>query len=344
MTSCALVSFRLGGTDGVSIEAAKWAHALGILGHDVRTVAGEGRADVIVEGLAASAPDGPDEGALRDALVDCDLVIVENLVSLPLNLAARDALYRVLAGRPAILHHHDLAWQRPHLAHLAGPRDEPTWRHVTINEISRRELAERGIRAHTIYNHFDCSPSPGRRESTREMLSLEAGPLVVFPSRVIPRKNIAGALRLAERLDATLWIMGPVEDGYDGTFAELLGDSGARVLHGVPEAVTLADAYAASDLVVVPSTWEGFGNPVLESVTHRRPLALHPYPVAREIVAHGFEFFDLEDVAGLREELAHPDDRRVEHNLAVARAHFDLTDLPGKLLPLLEGLFDGVAR
>ena len=116
------------------------------------------------------------------------------------------------------------------------------------------------------------------------------------------------------------------------------------MLRGVPEGVTLADAYAASDLVVVPSTWEGFGNPVLESVTHRRPLALHPYPVAREIIAHGFEFFDLEDVAGLREALAHPDDRRVEHNLAVARAHFDLTDLPGKLLPLLEGLFDGVAR
>ena len=54
-----------------------------------------------------------------------------------------------------------------------------------------------------------------------------------------------------------------------------------------------------SDLVVMPSTWEGFGNPVLESVTHRRPLALYPYPVAIEIVAYGFGFFGLDEVGAI---------------------------------------------
>jgi len=39
---------------------------------------------------------------LETALADADLVIVENLASLPLNLDARDVLYHVLEGRRAL--------------------------------------------------------------------------------------------------------------------------------------------------------------------------------------------------------------------------------------------------
>ncbi len=45
MTTCAIVSFRLGLTDGVSIVADSWAEALDRLGFDVVTVAGEGPVD-----------------------------------------------------------------------------------------------------------------------------------------------------------------------------------------------------------------------------------------------------------------------------------------------------------
>ena len=48
----AIVSFRLGGTDGVSIEAGKWAWALGRLGFEVVTVAGSGPVDRLVPGLS----------------------------------------------------------------------------------------------------------------------------------------------------------------------------------------------------------------------------------------------------------------------------------------------------
>ncbi len=329
----ALVSFRLGGTDGVSVEAAKWAGALARLGHDVRTLAGEGDADVVLAGLAANAPRGPDREALAGALADCALVVVENLASLPLNPAARDALEEVLAGRPAIFHHHDLPWQRAALAHLRGPRTGPGWVHVTINERSERELAARGVAATTLYNHFDCDPPRGQRSATRAALEVGDEPLVLFPSRVVPRKNVAAALALAEDLAATLWLLGPAEDGYGDELARLVAASPARVERG--PVGSIADAYAACDLVVVPSTWEGFGNPVVESITHGRPLAVAPYPVLAELRALGLDLIDLEDRAAIRSALREGDEERLAANLAVVRRTLNLADLPARLAPLV---------
>ena len=329
----AQVSFRLGGVDGVSIEAAKWKAALESLGHDVVTIAGEGPVDRLLPGLAIGASEPPTLAALIDAVADADLVIVENLLSLPLNPEARLVCATALAGRRAILHHHDLPWQREQLAHLGGPPNDPAWRHVTINERSRLELNERGIEAITIYNAFDLEPPAGQREQTRAKLDVLDERLVLLPSRAIARKNVAGALELASALGAVLWLLGPPEDGYDDELDGLLGASDVAVRRG--PVGSIHDAYAAADLVVLPSTWEGFGNATLESVTHRRPLAVYPYPVLAELRALGLSLLDLGDLDGIRAELAKPDVTRREANLAVARAHFNLADLPRRLATLL---------
>jgi glycosyltransferase involved in cell wall biosynthesis len=136
-------------------------------------------------------------------------------------------------------------------------------------------------------------------------------------------------------LGAVFWLLGPAEDGYEATLEGLLAGASVEVRRGLPDGCDIHDAYAASDLVVMPSTWEGFGNPVLESVTHRRPLALYPYPVACEIIDFGFRFFDLGDVTAMKSFLERPDYDLYAHNVAIAVAHFNVASLPTRLNDLL---------
>jgi hypothetical protein len=74
---------------------------------------------------------------------------------------------------------------------------------------------------------------------------------------------------------------------------------------------------------------------VIESVTHQRPLALFPYPVAKEIMAFGFRFFDLVDVTTIATELSSPNEEYLENNLTIAKEHFNLATLPERLEVLL---------
>jgi mannosylglucosylglycerate synthase len=342
MAHVGIVSYRLGGADGVSVEAAKWSWALERLGADVRLIAGAGPEGVeLVEGLGIDDERPVDRARLEAVLEDLDVVIVENLCSLPLNPRAGDAVAAALAGRPAILHHHDLPWHRADTAHLGAPPDDPCWVHVTISQLHARELAEHGVDARVVYNRFDLDPPPGDRVATRRALGIGDDELLVLqPTRALRRKNVPGGLALAEDLGAIYWLTAEAEDGYGPELAELLEATSVRVLRG-PGPGSIHDAYAACDLVVLPSTWEGFGNPVIESVSHRRLLALGSYPVAAEIRGLGFELPRSDDPRAVARLLGEPDElrnTRFEAHLGLAAAHFDLEGLPAALADLLAAI------
>jgi mannosylglucosylglycerate synthase len=347
------VSFRLGGDDGVSVEARKWAWALRELGFETRRVAGtiEGadeRDDIVIPGLeidpigAGSIDADPVEGGvLRRALEHADLVLVDNMCSLPLNLDAARAVARVVrdhSGR-VCFRHHDLPWQRRRLTHLETefpPRVDGAL-HATINLRSRRELHARGYAdAVTIHNYFDLDPRHHDRSATRDHFGFGDDFVLFQPARAIERKNVPGALRFAQQLHGLapglalhLWISGPAEDGYAPVLERIV--ERARIPITIGRAPTAGDGYAASDLVVFPSTWEGFGNPVVESIAFRRACAAYPYPVLAEIVAAGVRVFSTQQPETVAKFLAEPPavrDRFFDANVHRARVSFSLVDLP----------------
>src|SRR5262249_6233889 len=128
------------------------------------------------------------------------------------------------------------------------------------------------------------------------------------------------------------WISGPAEDGYESTLERIL--ERAEIPVTVGRAPTSADAYAASDALVLPSTWEGFGNPTIESIVARRPLAAFPYPVLAEIRATGVRFFSTADAPALARFLREPEavqEQFYEVTLRRAALSYALSELPRAL-------------
>ena len=327
--------------------ARRWEIILARQGWRVVTVAGEGEADRIVDGLgldpsqfpaaggsaagvraateaggaATAATEEEVEGvserqAERGALLaerfeaavsDADLVVAANLCSLPLNLTASAAVAQVLAGRRSVLHHHDLPWQRERFAHITElPPQDDAWKHVVVNRLTAEQMAERGIEAKVVYNPFETSPPAGDRSRMRRSLGVEEDELLaVHPVRAITRKNIPAALAVCEALGATYWLTGQAEEGYGPELSAVLGSASCRVLRRrVP---VLADLYAAADLVVFTSTWEGFGNPPVEAAVWGLPAVVGGYPVADELSALGFRWFSPSEVDVLTRLLAKRD-------------------------------------
>jgi glycosyltransferase involved in cell wall biosynthesis len=275
---------------------------------------------------------------LAAALEGVDLVVVENLCSLPLNPAATEVVAEALQGRKAILHHYDLPWQRERFTHLdAGwPPDDPAWRHVVVNEVSRCQLEARGLAATVVRPGFDVDVPAGDRPGARAALGVDPeSTLLLHPVRAIARKAVPDAVALADALGAIYWLSGPAEEGYGTELATVLTTARGRVLHR-PFPTDRAGAYAAADAVVFPSRWEGFGNPLVEAALYRRPLALHRYPVAEELGALGFCWFPVNDPGPLAAFLAAPDAELLDHNAALARRHFSLARVADDLKRLLK--------
>lgn len=284
-------------------------------------------ADVVLPGLAWPFPAGrpplsPRRDELAAAFDGATVVVVENMLTLPLNPGASTAVADALRGRPAILHHFDVRPSNP------GPPSDARWAHVVTSDLAASYLRDaHGIDAVRAHNRFAVPP-------VDELVPWSNTGVLLQPTRAIARKGIAVGLALAEALGLVYWLSGAVEEDYDSEMNRILKSSSVPVRrHPFTDP---AAAYGSAAAVALPSVEEGFGNPSIESALHRRPLAIAPYPAAEELRAgYGFRWFPAGDPQALRRWLADPDPSVLDHNRSLAAAHFALDGLPAELEPIL---------
>ncbi len=356
------VSTRFAGTDGVSLETAKWASVLEAMGHTCFYLAGEcdrppERSHIVPEAhfqdpsvlwlteVLFSGERRPEAVSsevqdlkehLKDEVrrflrrFDIRLLIVENALSLPMNIPLGLALTEVIAETylPTVAHHHDFYWERKRFSisaaadylRTAFPPVLASIQHVVINSFAARQLALRtGASSILIPNVMDFenppAPSPEHVEALRNEVGLKPKEVLLLqPTRVVPRKRIELAIEFARRLElpSTLVIThasGDEGSGYQAflrdyarlmgvhvVFAsDLFGHARGQTPDGRP-VFSLQDAYHACSLVTYPSLVEGFGNAFLEAIYYRRPILMSTYEIFRtDIQPKGFRVIGFDD-------------------------------------------------
>ncbi len=355
MLNIGFISFRFAGTDGVSLETAKWADVLEAMGHhcfyfsglsdrpnNISMVVPEAfylhpemleRHQTFFGNTTRTEEDSRWVHYWRDQFhqhltrfvreFSLDLLIPENLLTIPLNIPLALALTELIAetGIPTIAHHHDFSWERKRFLvnsigdYLAAafPPNLPSIQHVVINSQGQHQLARRrGVPSVIVPNVMNFEqPAPQIDEYSvdlREALGMEADELFILqPTRVVQRKGIEHAIELVQRLERKARLVishasGDEGDEYAKRVADYakrqgvkvvlrgdLFDEERRVVNG-RKLYSLWDAYPHADLVTYPSLIEGFGNAFLEAVYFRKPIVVNNYSVyATDIAPKGFE-------------------------------------------------------
>ena len=361
------VSFRFSGTDGVSLETKKWAEVFERNGFNTFYLAGEADtpADRTME--AADLHFQTDEARtlyeecfrqqarprtltreihrvrsrIKDALYefierfDIDLLVPENVITIPLNIPLGIAITETIAetGIKTIAHHHDFFWERKRFLvncvwdylNACYPPHLPTIQHVVINTSGRNQLALRtGIASTLIPNVMDFETPPEPMDEyaadAREALKIGKDELLVLqPTRVVQRKGIEHAIELVARLDRPAALVISHASGDEGyeyeqrvrEYAELLniralfvddliGDERGTTEDG-RKVYSLQDIYRHADLVTYPSLFEGFGNAFLEAVYFRKPILVNNYSIySHDIKPKGFEVVEMDDFISAR--------------------------------------------
>lgn len=408
------VSTRFAGTDGVSLEAAKWAEILWRDGHVSHWYSGLSDRQEDISMCVPEAYFGHPEiewinqriwsATRRSPLVSrriravaeylkttlrefvdrfgIDVLVAENALTIPMNVPLGIAITEFVAetGIPTIAHHHDFYWERtrfsitavPDYLDMAFPPRLPNMVHTVINASAQEQISRRkGVGAVLIPNVHDFERPPEGPDDyaadVRSELGLAEDDLFILqPTRIVPRKGIEHAIKLVGMLgDPRCKLVVSHDSGdegfeYQGMLEELahqdnvdlrfVGDRVSEVRQRDAEGrklYTLWDLYPHADLVTYPSTYEGFGNALLEAVYFKKPVVLNRYSIfIEDIEPKGFRLALMNGVVtrsvvnqvrrlledeGFREET-------VEHNYEVARRYYSYEVLRRSFASILGNL------
>ncbi|VDA99538.1 Glycosyltransferase [Olavius algarvensis spirochete endosymbiont] len=356
------ISFRFAGTDGVSLETGKWATVLDQVGCECYFMAGELETltdhSFIEEKLHFQHPEIKaicDEcfgNTIRPRLLtskihdmrlflkskiyefiktfNINLIVVENALTIPLNIPLALALTEVISetGMAVIAHHHDFFWERKRFLrncvwdyfNMAFPPHLSSIEHVVINTSGQNQLALRtGISSTLIPNvmNFELGPpSPDDfSNNVRADLGISDDELFVLqPTRVVQRKGIEHAVELVGRMKKKAVLVISHASGDEGyeyqmrvrEYADLMKIRAIFVNDIIKETrgetedkrriYVLEDIYPHADLITYPSLIEGFGNAFLEAIWFRKPILVNNYSIyATDIRPKGFRVIEMDN-------------------------------------------------
>ncbi|GAB5493932.1 MAG: glycosyltransferase family 4 protein [Phototrophicaceae bacterium] len=312
---------------------------------------------------------------------DIELIVPQNALTIPMNISLGIAIADLIKRTrvKALAHHHDFYWERERFINNgvqdalneAFPPDLQPMVHMVINKAMQQRLkAIKGIDAlylPNVFNFDDPAPEPDAYAmSFRQEIGLSEDDLIVLqPTRIVRRKGIELAIELMRRLDDPRLVF--VVTGYEGDEAGNYDDwlkmqaerAGIRYkfigeyvgsergeING-HKVFDLWDVYPHAHLITYPSTYEGFGNALIETVYFRKPLVVNTYPMyLSDIKPAGIKavefYYDIND-STLEETRRLIDDKAyraevTEHNYQVGIEHFSYDVLRDVLTKALDKL------
>ncbi len=272
------------------------------------------------------------EGIYRELskeLKGAEIVIIHNSLTMPFNLALSAALRRLIEGTSArkkfIAWCHDTSLSYPQYL----KRDRFPWRllsqriprvhYVAISPLRRRELSKLlklPLKAITVIpDGIDpesfLSLSPKTIPIFKRFGLLQQELNLLYPARIVPRKNMELAIRILsfinKRRKAKLILTGAPDPhnkaslDYFRSLKRLIREERMerRVIflsqHLEVDSHLLRDLYLLCDLLLFPSSSEGFGIPILESGLCHLPIACSRISPLKEIGGNDPLYLDLSE-------------------------------------------------
>lgn len=276
---------------------------------------------------------------LRPSLAPMTHCVVHNVMTMPFNLALTAALHQLIdelhAQTKFVIWCHDAALRDPNYA--LQWRDRFPWdllgklnphaQYVAISELRAQQLAELFHippgQMRVVPNGIDLKSFLGITDAIWKLAIdhglLEARPAMLFPSRILRRKNYELAIRIVAALKKQgqrpkLLLTGPPDPHNPQTAeyareliqlcAQLNLDKDVLFVSQILEAMgekgqvgfgDLRSLYAIADLLLITSSQEGFGLPLLEAGALKLPIACSDIPPHQEVASEKALFFDLQD-------------------------------------------------
>jgi glycosyltransferase involved in cell wall biosynthesis len=202
----------------------------------------------------------------------------------------------------------------PDYLDMAFPPRLPNMSHAVINAAAQEQLSLRkGVGSLLIPNVFDFEKSPPPPDDyamdVRREIGLEPDDIFILqPTRIVPRKGIEHAVKLVSMLENPRCKLVISHDAGDEGFEykhmieelareenvdiRFIGDRVSEVRQRDADGrklYTLWDLYPYADLVTYPSTYEGFGNALLEAIYFKKPVVINRYNIfVEDIEPKGF--------------------------------------------------------